>query len=321
MVTCPNCGYKQASAEKCQKCSSLFSYYSQSETQNDALGEVKTLAASVTPNKAAEMPNAVVNTLTTSPIETQSSFSSKSNEASMISAAGAAQTDGFFVSWRTAYRIASGTSLALLIVVLVLIFHKSAAPQVAVSPQAAARAAAKISQAESAAQQNQRYQITLDSSALNSYLNSNLQPAKSAAASDAATSTAQGSVPAATSPAPSSTAPLDASVSSAEPTIDDVQSAAKDVKVDMVGDLVKAYVTFAFHGKDMSLELDGHLSSVDGYLKFEPVSGQLGSLPLPQSVLDAAVDKLMSSPENREKLRLPPGVNSIKIVNGQVVMN
>ena len=32
----------------------------------------------------------------------------------------------------------------------------------------------------------------------------------------------------------------------------------KDVKVDMDGDLVKAYVIFNFHGKDLSLELDGH---------------------------------------------------------------
>jgi hypothetical protein len=71
----------------------------------------------------------------------------------------------------------------------------------------------------------------------------------------------------------------------------------------------------------MSLELDGHLSSADGYLHFEPTAGELGSLPLPQSTLDAAVDKLMSSPENREKMRLPPGINSIKIVNGQVVVN
>ncbi len=42
----------------------------------------------------------------------------------------------------------------------------------------------------------------------------------------------------------------------------------------MDGDLVKAYVIFNFHGKDMSLELDGHLGTQDGYIKFEPVSRQ-----------------------------------------------
>ena len=88
----------------------------------------------------------------------------------------------------------------------------------------------------------------------------------------------------------------------------------------MVGDVVKAYVIFDFHGKDMSLELDGHLSAENGYLKFEPISGMLGSLPLPQSTLNSAVDKLMASPENREKLRLPPDISDIKIVDGHAVM-
>ena len=316
MVTCPNCGYKQAGAEKCQRCSSLFSYYSQSETQREIPKETKVPAASVAPGRVAETENTVVTTPTTSTAEAQKTFPSKSS-AFTISTADANRGDGFFVSWRAAYRIASGTSLALLVIVLVLIFHKTAAPQVPFDQQAAARAAAKISQAETAEQQNQPHQITLNPTELNSYLNSNLQLAKSAAASDAATSPAENSAPATANPAPGSPVPPDA----AEPTIDDVQSAVKDVKVDVVGDLVKAYVTFDFHGKDMSLELDGHLSSSDGYLKFEPVAGQLGSLPLPQSVLDAAVDKLMSSPENRERLRLPPGVSSIKIVDGQVVMN
>ncbi len=215
----------------------------------------------------------------------------------------------------------------LLVIVLLLIFHKSPAPKVSIDPQAAASAAAKISQAQTAAQQNQPRQVTLNSTELNSYLNSNLQLQNAGAKPDTTsanpeTTSAPVTVPDAASPeAASSSSTADASNSAAEPTIDEVQSAVKDVKVDLVGDLVKAYVVFNFHGKDMSLELDGHLSSADGYLHFEPTAGELGSLPLPQSVLDAAVDKLMSSPENREKLRLPAGVSSIKIVNGQVVVN
>ena len=78
---------------------------------------------------------------------------------------------------------------------------------------------------------------------------------------------------------------------------------------------------FDFHGKDLSLELDGHLSSQDGYLKFVPVAGKLGSLPLPQSTLDAAVAKMMASPENREKLKLPSDINDIQIQNGQAVVS
>jgi hypothetical protein len=106
-----------------------------------------------------------------------------------------------------------------------------------------------------------------------------------------------------------------------QPTLEQVQSSVKDVKVDMDGDLVKAYVVFDFHGKDMSLELDGHLGTENGYMKFEPVSGQLGSMPLPQSMLNSVVDKMMASPENREKLKLPDDVNDIQIVNGQAVVS
>jgi hypothetical protein len=106
-----------------------------------------------------------------------------------------------------------------------------------------------------------------------------------------------------------------------QPTLEQVQSAVKDVKVDMSGDVVKAYVIFDFHGKDMSLELDGHLRTDNGYLRFVPISGKLGSLPLPQSTLDAAVEKLMASPENREKLRLPDDVNDIQIVDGHAVIS
>ncbi len=52
------------------------------------------------------------------------------------------------------------------------------------------------------------------------------------------------------------------SVASNDPqTIEQVQQSVKDVKVDMDGDLVKAYVIFGFHGQDLSLGLDGHLGA------------------------------------------------------------
>jgi hypothetical protein len=56
-------------------------------------------------------------------------------------------------------------------------------------------------------------------------------------------------------------------------------------------------------------------------MQFQPVGGQLGSLPLPQSVLQSAVDKLVSSPENKEELRLPNGVRDIRIEDGQLVVS
>lgn len=280
MLTCPNCGYKQSGGDKCEKCSSLFSYYSQGQTRRE--------------------------------------LNESSGDA--VARGSVVGRQGFVVPWRKAYRIARGISLALLVIVLVLIFHKAAPPQVTVDPQAAGRAADKISRAQAAVQQGNPYQVTLDATELNSYLNSNLQMGNAPAKVDATASPASPASAAVNSGTALDSAAASLRPAASAPTVNDVQSAVKDVKVDLVGDVVKAYVVFDFHGKDMSLELDGHLSSAEGYLHFEPTAGKLGSLPLPQSALNSAVDKLMSSPENREKLRLPAGVSSIKVEDGQLVI-
>jgi hypothetical protein len=49
------------------------------------------------------------------------------------------------------------------------------------------------------------------------------------------------------------------------------------------------------------------------------VSGQIGALPIPQATLEAAVRRMMESPENREKLKLPSDISDLKIENGEVV--
>src|SRR2546430_4107096 len=52
---------------------------------------------------------------------------------------------------------------------------------------------------------------------------------------------------------------------------------------------------FDVHGKDMTLQLEGRLGALNGYLNFEPDSGQIGSLPIPQSTLDRKSTRLNSS--------------------------
>ena len=71
----------------------------------------------------------------------------------------------------------------------------------------------------------------------------------------------------------------------------------------------------------MSLELDGHLGSENGYMKFQPVAGKIGGLPMPQIALQAIIDKMMASPENREKLKLPNDINDIHIQDGHAVVS
>lgn len=283
MLTCPNCGYKQSSGDKCQKCRSLFSYYGDAELQGGGAhgGAAHGIRLAL-----------------------QSHESTKSSAEEQKSPS----------LWRMAYRAMNWATLVILIVVIGLILRKSAPPQVEADSQAAARAAMKFSQAESAVAANQPYELTLERTELNSYLRENLQLAANdppAAASSPDSSSRHASQP----PAETQTA------LAGEPSVAEVQSAVRDVRVDLDGDLVRAYVVFDFHGKDLSLELDGHLSSAGGYIQFQPVAGWLGSLPLPQSALNSAVERLVASPENHEKLRLPPGIESIAVENSQLVIN
>ncbi len=98
-----------------------------------------------------------------------------------------------------------------------------------------------------------------------------------------------------------------------------MRSNVRDVKVQLIEDRVKAYVVFDVHGKDMTLQLEGRLGTQNGYLRFDPVSGQIGSLPIPQSTLQSVMQRLMDSPENREKLKLPSDISNLRIENGEVV--
>jgi hypothetical protein len=214
-------------------------------------------------------------------------------------------------AFRTIYRIFTWSSLAVLVLALVLILKSPAAPKMASDPTAVARVEQKFAEADQAKASGQAVDVDLDRTELNSYLHQNLQ--LEAVQPDALPASTPGSEPQqASSPA---------GIPGDPATLEQVRSSVKDVNIDMDGDVVKAYVTFDFHGKDLALELDGHVGTADGYLTFDPVAGKLGSLPLPQSTLQAAVDKMMASPENREKLRLPPDISNIAISNGQAVIS
>ena len=206
--------------------------------------------------------------------------------------------------WRWAFRILRWSTYAVALVTLVLVLHKSPAPLVETSPQAAARAEEKFAAAEKAVASGQPATLQVDETELNSYLASHLALEGSAA-------------PPANSAPGANGSPNQAAPSQAE--IEQMKSNVRDVKVQLVDDRVKAYVVFDVHGKDLTLQLEGRLSTQNGYLRFEPVSGQIGALPIPQSSLENAVQRLMDSPVNREKFKLPSEIADLHIENGEVV--
>jgi len=206
--------------------------------------------------------------------------------------------------WTWAFRILRWSTYLAALVTLVLALHKSPPPLVETSPQAAARAEEKFAAAEKAVANGQPATLQVDEAELNSYLASHL--------------TLEGSTAAAASSQPGATG----TPSQQAPTQEDIEqmkSNVRDVKVQLIDDRVKAYLVFNVHGKDLSLQLEGKLRAQDGYLRFEPISGQIGALPIPQSSLENAVQRLMDSPVNREKFKLPSEIADLRIENGEVV--
>lgn len=208
--------------------------------------------------------------------------------------------------WKWAFRIFRWSTYAFALITLILVLHKAPPPPVETSPQAAARVEQKFVDVERAIANGHPATLRMDETELNSYLSSHLELSGNSASSPGPASGAHGAG------------------NSSSPTSQDVKqmrSNVRDVKVQLIDDRVKAYVVFDVHGKDMTLQLEGRLGAQDGYLRFEPVSGQIGSLPIPQSTIESAVQRLMDSPENREKLKLPPEITGLRIENGEIVVS
>jgi hypothetical protein len=210
---------------------------------------------------------------------------------------------------RLTFRIIRWTSYAAAIITLLMIFHATPPPVIATSPLAAARVDEKVQEVEQAVASGQSATLRLDQTELSSYLASHLDISPAAPTKPAPNAAPSGNAEPVL-PAPSG--------SPAEQ-VEQVRSSVRDVKVELIEDRVRAYVVFDFHGKDLTLQLEGRLASDNGYLRFVPVSGQLGSLPIPQSALETAVQRMMESPENREKLRLPPEITDLRIENGELL--
>ncbi len=186
-------------------------------------------------------------------------------------------------------------ALTLVLSALALAARKADPPVVKTDPAAGASVEKKLKQTQRALQRGQSAELRLNEAEVNSWLGDNLEFSEKRTAS------------------------LQEVLHNEMPP-EAAESAVRDVRMKLYGDLVQTYLVFNFHGKDLSLSLSGRVRTDNGHVRLEPVSGRLGSLPIPLPALRQAVDRVFSSPENEEKFRLPEEVVDLSVQDGEIVV-
>ena len=105
--------------------------------------------------------------------------------------------------------------------------------------------------------------------------------------------------------------PLSGDLGAGEPTV-------KNYNVNFEGDVAKGQFLTHIAGRDVWVTLEGHLGSKDGYATFEPTKIKIGDLEIPVSLVNDQLQKRLL--EQRDRLKLPDNVGSLRIDNGEVVM-
>jgi len=105
--------------------------------------------------------------------------------------------------------------------------------------------------------------------------------------------------------------------SSPDVAIGEGEPEVKDYKVNFDGDVARGQFVTQIGGKDVYITLAGHLGSKDGYATFDPTEFKVGDLSIPVSMVSGALQKKLS--EQRDRLKLPDDVGSVRVENGQLV--
>jgi len=132
----------------------------------------------------------------------------------------------------------------------------------------------------------------------------------------ATTSPVSASVPAGPTGDPAK--PVSTSPSSPESAISQGQVQVKRYQVKLEGDVARGQFVTAIAGKDVYVTLAGRLGSQDGYVTFDPTEFKVGELNIPVSLVNSALQKKLV--EQREQLKLPQGIASLRVEDSQLVI-
>ncbi len=208
--------------------------------------------------------------------------------------------------FRRLYRALRWIVIGVLGTSLLLILWTAPPPKVANDPQARQRLESHLRRFAAHRSLGLSRRLRLDEAELNRWMQTSLNLAARPAPRGAASATA-------------SAAPIGMD-SPTDLSVEGTRSNVRDVKVHMAGDQITGYLLFNLYGKDLSLTLQGRLSVEGGYVRFSPTRMLLGSLPIPQATVERAVRSLLDSPQNRDRLRLPPDVRDLRVENGELVV-
>ncbi|MGH9644552.1 MAG: hypothetical protein ACRD3Q_19280 [Terriglobales bacterium] len=188
--------------------------------------------------------------------------------------------------WRLAgYTLAGMLSVVLVLgtIGLLLIFHTTPPPVIHTDPVAAQRLQEELQKAQTAAESGTPEIVGADETELNSLLKKYFQSSK------------------------------------IEPSANNV-AVVRDMKLNLTADRMRLYVLANLRGRDITLVLVGKLNTANGYLDFEPISGKIGSLPIPRASLKRAIEQAFAVPGDQAFLRLPRNVRDLRIENGKLVV-
>jgi hypothetical protein len=123
----------------------------------------------------------------------------------------------------------------------------------------------------------------------------------------------------AAAPAPATaTKPVNSAPNSPDAEVGPGDVQVKDYQVKLEGDVARGQFLTQVAGKDIYVTLAGHLGSQDGYVTFDPTEFKVGDLSIPVSLVNSALQKKLA--EQREQLKLPDGVGSLRVQNGELVI-
>jgi hypothetical protein len=92
----------------------------------------------------------------------------------------------------------------------------------------------------------------------------------------------------------------------------------KGYQVKLEGDVARGQFVANIAGKDVWVTLAGHLGSQDGYITFDPTEFKVGEFSIPVSLVNSALQKKLV--EQREQLKLPAGIDGLRVENGELVI-